>query len=164
MSNWVKYLSRGLKYFRCMTAVMDTESAGMWCKRFMDNLQTEVLEMEFNEFAHGSATIHEQDFARILLRYTTLTKQAHAQYLDRLARRIPHSQVLQSPLRYSLLHSAQCCTVHPVFQYRVPDADVTVSSVTETRLDATYQRLSPICLCNFVYIRFSHFLKVSYFP
>jgi len=60
----------------------------------MSNLQTEVLEMEFNEFAHGSATIHEQDFARILLRYTTLTKQAHAQYLDRLARRTPHSQVL----------------------------------------------------------------------
>lgn len=60
--------------------------------RFMDNLQTEVLEMEFNEYSHGSSTIHEQDFARILLRYTTLTKQAHSQYLDRLAKRIPHSQ------------------------------------------------------------------------
>jgi len=61
--------------------------------RFMENLQTEVLEMEFAQFSHGSATIHEQDFARILLRYTTLTRHAHAQYLDRLARRIPHSQV-----------------------------------------------------------------------
>jgi len=50
--------------------------------------------MEFNEFSHGMTTIHEQDFARILLRYTTLTKQAHEQYLDRLAKRIPHSQVL----------------------------------------------------------------------
>jgi len=59
----------------------------------MANLQTEVLEMEFNEFSHGTAKIHEQDFARILLRYTTLTKQAHEQYLDRLATRIPHSQV-----------------------------------------------------------------------
>jgi len=59
----------------------------------MDNLQTEVLEMEFNEFSHGTPTIHEQDFARILLRYTTLTKQAHEQYLDRLARRIAHSKV-----------------------------------------------------------------------
>lgn len=61
--------------------------------RFMSNLQKEVLEIEFQQFAHGSATIHEQDFARILLRYTTLTKQAHEQYLDRLAQRIPHSQV-----------------------------------------------------------------------
>jgi len=68
----------------------------MFCvcvSRFMDNLQTEVLEVEFNEFSHGMTTIHEQDFARILLRYTTLTKQAHSQYLDRLAQRIPHSQV-----------------------------------------------------------------------
>jgi len=61
--------------------------------RFMDNLQTEVLEMEFNEFSHGMTTIHEQDFARIMLRYTILTQHAHEQYLDRLASRIPHSQV-----------------------------------------------------------------------
>jgi len=59
----------------------------------MDNLQTEVLQVEFNEFSHGMSTIHEQDFARILLRYTILTRQAHEQYLDRLAKRIPHSQV-----------------------------------------------------------------------
>jgi Ca2+-binding EF-hand superfamily protein len=60
--------------------------------RFMDNLQTEVLELEFNEFSHGMPTIHEQDFARILLRYTILTKEAHEEYLDRLSKRIPHSQ------------------------------------------------------------------------
>ena len=40
--------------------------------RFMENLQTEVLEMEFQEFAKGAAAISEIDFARILLRYTHL--------------------------------------------------------------------------------------------
>jgi len=63
----------------------------------MDNLQTEVLEMEFNKYSHGMSTIHEESFARILLRYTTLTKQAHAQYLDRLTQRISHSQVCTLP-------------------------------------------------------------------
>ena len=31
---------------------------------FMDNLQTEVLHMEFGEFSKGAATISELDFAR----------------------------------------------------------------------------------------------------
>lgn len=39
----------------------------------MENLQTEVLEMEFNEFSKGAPTISEMDFARILLRYTYLS-------------------------------------------------------------------------------------------
>lgn len=40
--------------------------------RFMENLQTEVLEMEFQEFAKGADVISELDFARIMLRYTYL--------------------------------------------------------------------------------------------
>lgn len=40
--------------------------------RFMENLQTEVLEIEFNEFSKGLPTISELDFAKILLRYTHL--------------------------------------------------------------------------------------------
>ena len=35
-------------------------------KKFMDNLQTEVLQMEYNEFAKGCATITEMDFARLM--------------------------------------------------------------------------------------------------
>jgi hypothetical protein len=31
----------------------------------MDNLQTEVLHMEFHEFAKGTPTITELDFARL---------------------------------------------------------------------------------------------------
>ena len=36
----------------------------------MENLQTEVLEIEFTKFSHGFKTISELDFAEILLRYT----------------------------------------------------------------------------------------------
>lgn len=41
-------------------------------KRFMENLQHEVLELEFHEFSKGHDTINELDFAKILLRYTYL--------------------------------------------------------------------------------------------
>jgi hypothetical protein len=34
----------------------------------MENLQTEVIELEFLEFSKGFKTISEEDFARILLR------------------------------------------------------------------------------------------------
>ncbi|XP_018911330.1 calcium uptake protein 3, mitochondrial isoform X2 [Bemisia tabaci] len=57
-------------------------------RRFMENLQTEVLEMEFHEFAKGSPTISEMDFARILLRYTYLDTNAYDEYLDRLLERL----------------------------------------------------------------------------
>lgn len=40
--------------------------------KFMDNLQTEVLELEFYEFSKGNIAITEVDFAKILLRYTYL--------------------------------------------------------------------------------------------
>lgn len=57
-------------------------------RRFMDNLQTEVLLMEYNEFSKGSATITEVDFARILLRYTFLHSEEYEMILDRLVRRL----------------------------------------------------------------------------
>ena len=59
----------------------------------MENLQTEVLELEFNEFAKGMPTITEEEFAYILLRYTILSKDDHREYIDRLKQRIPHSKV-----------------------------------------------------------------------
>lgn len=42
--------------------------------KFMDNLQTEVLELEFYEFSKGNLAITEVDFAKILLRYTYLVR------------------------------------------------------------------------------------------
>ena len=43
--------------------------------KFMENLQMEVLELEFLEFSKGLSAITELDFAKILLRYTQLDYQ-----------------------------------------------------------------------------------------
>ncbi|XP_011633004.1 calcium uptake protein 3, mitochondrial isoform X3 [Pogonomyrmex barbatus] len=53
-------------------------------KRFMENLQHEVLELEFHEFSKGHNTINELDFAKILLRYTYLEPDEYDKYLDRM--------------------------------------------------------------------------------
>ncbi|XP_050340736.1 calcium uptake protein 3, mitochondrial isoform X5 [Bactrocera neohumeralis] len=56
--------------------------------KFMDNLQTEVLELEFNEFSKGNVAITENDFAKILLRYTYLNTEEYDAYLERLMDRV----------------------------------------------------------------------------
>ncbi|XP_043595538.1 calcium uptake protein 3, mitochondrial isoform X3 [Bombus pyrosoma] len=53
-------------------------------KCFMENLQQEVLELEFHEFSKGRDTISEIDFAKILLRYTHLDTDEYDKYLDRI--------------------------------------------------------------------------------
>ncbi|XP_011145001.1 calcium uptake protein 3, mitochondrial isoform X3 [Harpegnathos saltator] len=53
-------------------------------KRFMENLQHEILELEFHEFSKGHDTINELDFAKILLRYTYLEPDEYDKYLDRM--------------------------------------------------------------------------------
>ncbi|XP_023686450.1 calcium uptake protein 3, mitochondrial isoform X6 [Paramormyrops kingsleyae] len=55
--------------------------------RFMDNLQTEVLEIEFLTYSKGMTTISEEDFARILLRYTTV--ENISSYLENVRQSIP---------------------------------------------------------------------------
>merc|ERR1719461_2199938 len=55
---------------------------------FMDNLQTEVLHMEFGEFSKGAPSISELDFARILLRYTFLNSEDYDNILERLVGRL----------------------------------------------------------------------------
>lgn len=57
-------------------------------RQFMENLQTEVLELEFHEFSKGHETISEVDFAKILLRYTYLDTDEYDMYLDRLLERV----------------------------------------------------------------------------
>ncbi|KAJ8410951.1 hypothetical protein AAFF_G00179860 [Aldrovandia affinis] len=54
--------------------------------RFMDNLQTEVLEIEFLTYSKGMTTISEEDFARILLRYTNV--ENISSYLDNVRQSI----------------------------------------------------------------------------
>ncbi|KAM4050200.1 calcium uptake protein 3, mitochondrial isoform 2-T2 [Anomaloglossus baeobatrachus] len=54
--------------------------------RFMDNLQTEVLEIEFLSYSKGMNTISEEDFAHILLRYTNVENTSS--YLENVRFRI----------------------------------------------------------------------------
>ncbi|KAG8592279.1 hypothetical protein GDO81_000448 [Engystomops pustulosus] len=58
--------------------------------RFMDNLQTEVLEIEFLSYSKGMNTISEEDFARILLRYTNVENTSS--YLENVRFRIPEEK------------------------------------------------------------------------
>ncbi|EEB17860.1 conserved hypothetical protein [Pediculus humanus corporis] len=57
-------------------------------RRFMENLQSEVLELEFHEFSKGHKTISEVDFAKILLRYTYLDTDEYDRFLNRLLDRV----------------------------------------------------------------------------
>ncbi|XP_030305767.1 calcium uptake protein 3, mitochondrial isoform X2 [Calypte anna] len=57
--------------------------------RFMDNLQTEVLEIEFLSYSNGMSTISEEDFAHVLLRYTNVENTSS--YLENL-RTIPEEK------------------------------------------------------------------------
>lgn len=61
--------------------------------RFTQDLQEEVLDMEFQQYARGLKTISEEDFARILLRYTNLSDASIEEYLNRVTERIIHAQV-----------------------------------------------------------------------
>lgn len=79
--------------FSCFEFIIDIHLTIKSFFSFMENLQTEVLELEFNEFAKGMPTITEEEFAYILLRYTILSKDDHREYIDRLKQRIPHSKV-----------------------------------------------------------------------
>lgn len=49
--------------------------------------------MEFQEYARGLDTISEEDFARILLRYTCLSDSSVDEYLSRVRDRIAAVQV-----------------------------------------------------------------------
>ncbi|XP_067662850.1 calcium uptake protein 3, mitochondrial-like isoform X7 [Haliotis asinina] len=56
--------------------------------RFMENLQSEVIELEFLEFSKGMNTISEVDFAHILLRYTLLDRSEIEECIARVKDRI----------------------------------------------------------------------------
>lgn len=57
-----------------------------FCDSFTENLQKEVLEIEFSEFSHGFKTISDLDFAEILLRYTDLDRDRKRTILKKVRR------------------------------------------------------------------------------
>ena len=63
----------------------------IFCHRFMDNLQTEVLEIEFLSYSNGMNTISEEDFAHILLRYTNVENTSV--FLENVRYSIPEEKV-----------------------------------------------------------------------
>lgn len=65
----------------------------------MDNLQTEVLEIEFLTYSKGMTTISEEDFAKILLRFTNV--ENISAYLENVRQSIPDEKV-----QYTLAHSS----------------------------------------------------------
>ncbi|KAH9492049.1 Calcium uptake protein 3, mitochondrial [Bulinus truncatus] len=60
--------------------------------RFMENLQSEVIELEFLEFSKGLNTISEVAFAKILLRYTNLERGEVEDCLKRVKERMPNEK------------------------------------------------------------------------
>jgi hypothetical protein len=59
----------------------------------MENLQTEVLEIEFTEFSHGFKTISDLDFAEILLRYTEFDRDTKKSILKKVKKATSQSNV-----------------------------------------------------------------------
>ncbi|KAI4833361.1 hypothetical protein KUCAC02_016269 [Chaenocephalus aceratus] len=62
--------------------------------RFMDNLQTEMLEIEFLTYSKGMTTISEEDFAKILLRFTNV--ENISAYLENVRHCIPDEKFLNN--------------------------------------------------------------------
>ncbi|XP_071848095.1 calcium uptake protein 3, mitochondrial-like isoform X3 [Apostichopus japonicus] len=54
---------------------------------FMDNLQSEVLELEFQEQSKGMPTISEVEFAKAIFKYTNLDDEEIEDYLDMVRER-----------------------------------------------------------------------------
>lgn len=59
----------------------------------MRNVQTEALEVEFQEFSSGSSAITPVDFARIILRYTTVSTSEYDAFINRLEKAVPSNIV-----------------------------------------------------------------------
>lgn len=67
----------------------------------MDNLQTEVLELEFYEFSKGNIAITEVDFAKILLRYTYLVRSKWFDFVKR-HNKVEKLSILQDTDEYDM--------------------------------------------------------------
>ncbi|CAI2354767.1 unnamed protein product [Caenorhabditis sp. 36 PRJEB53466] len=56
-------------------------------QQFYENLQEELMEIEFYEFARGKSTISPVDFARLILRYSIVNLDDYHKYLQRVQER-----------------------------------------------------------------------------
>ena len=68
----------------------------------MEDLQMEILEIEFNEFSKGMNKISCMDFAEIMLRYTNFDQNKRMSLLKRLPSKMD-AYLRVSLYRYSML-------------------------------------------------------------
>ena len=54
----------------------------------MEDLQREILEIEFNEFSKGMSKISQIEFAEILLRYTNFDREKKLKLIKNLQRNV----------------------------------------------------------------------------
>lgn len=59
----------------------------------MEDLQSEVHEMEFLQFSRGMGTMRREDFAEWLLHYTN--EEDNEAYWENMRKRIPAGQVIK---------------------------------------------------------------------
>ncbi|KAH8871528.1 Calcium uptake protein 3, mitochondrial [Schistosoma japonicum] len=72
-------------------------------KRFMQDVQTEALEVEFQQFSSGTGLINPVDFARIILRYTTVSSSEYDAFINRIEKSIPSNIVCAAYLRLNFI-------------------------------------------------------------
>lgn len=60
--------------------------------RFYTNLQNELVDIEFNEFARGRDEITVVDFSRLIFRYTTIKVDEQDIYIDRVNERMAEDE------------------------------------------------------------------------
>lgn len=90
----------------------------------MDNIQTEMLEIEFLTYSKGMTTISEEDFARILLRYTNV--EDIRSYLENVRQCIPDEKVMSN--RTFMLNSFKRERVEQLWQ-QLPTPTHSLSSL-----------------------------------
>lgn len=83
----------------------------------MDNLQTEVLEIEFLTYSKGMTTISEEDFAKILLRFTNV--ENISAYLENVRQCIPDEKV-QYIHAHVYAQAAKRLKIHKTSTYLIP--------------------------------------------
>lgn len=69
--------------------------------RFMENLQSEVQEMEFMQFSKGMDTMRREDFAEWLLHYTN--EEDNDIYWENMRKKIPAGQVHKNKIKNRML-------------------------------------------------------------
>lgn len=108
----------------------------------MDNLQTEVLEIEFLTYSKGMTTISEEDFAKILLRFTNV-ENINA-YMDNVRQCIPDEKVPCTHARSSLPGKQHTEISYSRFPKHYPSVKFLLPSAFQAfRLPV----ISPCCVC-----------------